>query len=298
MAQPLLFAAIATAGRREVLAEMLVELTRQTRRPDAVVICPATSEDFDAEGAARLGLPIVAVAPKRGSCKQRNAIIEQLAPAADGLLTFFDDDFFPACDYLAATEALFAAEPDIVAASGHVLADGVTGPGIPIDEARTIIERHAGADAAGAIRPVYNGYGCNMTFRLGVIHRHGLRFDEDLPLYGWLEDVDFSRRIARHGRIVQASAMRGVHLGTKGGRSSGLRIGYSQIANPWHLLKKRTMRADRAVIQAARNVAANTAGTFRPEPWVDRRGRLHGNALALRDLCLGRLHPRNILSFD
>uniref|UniRef100_UPI00195349D0 glycosyltransferase family 2 protein n=1 Tax=Escherichia coli TaxID=562 RepID=UPI00195349D0 len=67
------------------------------------------------------------------------------------------------------------------------------------------------------------GYGCNMTVRLSVIHAHGIRFDEDLPLYAWLEDVDLSRRMAPYGRIVGSATMRGVHLGSKRGRSSGIR---------------------------------------------------------------------------
>lgn len=293
-----IFIGIATSGRREVLTEALKELARQTRGPDHVFVCPAAPDDFDAEAAARLPLPITVVPSSRGTCHQRNAILDALPDAADGLLVFFDDDFFPLPTYLAETEALFDASGDIVVASGLVLADGATGPGLSPEEARAIIGRVGDQGADRQPQALYNGYGCNMTVRLSVMNAHAIRFDEDLPLYAWLEDVDLSRRMAVHGRIVGCAAMRGVHLGTKRGRSSGIRFGYSQIANPWHLLKKRTMRPDRALIQAARNVAANIAGTVRPEPWVDRKGRLHGNALALRDLCRGRLHPRNILQFE
>lgn len=293
-----LFIAIATAGRRDVLAETLSELVRQTRRPDRIFICPAAPGDFDAEAAAGLPLAITVVRSQPGACHQRNAIIDALGAVADGLLIFFDDDFFPLPTYLAETEALFDAHADVVVASGLVLADGATGPGLSADEARAIIADARDQAPDRQPQALYNGYGCNMAVRLGVLNAQRIRFDEDLPLYAWLEDVDLSRRMAAHGRIVGSAAMRGVHLGTKRGRCSGLRFGYSQIANPWHLLKKRTMRPDRALIQAARNVAANVAGIVRPEPWVDRKGRLHGNVLALRDLCLGRLHPRNILKFE
>jgi hypothetical protein len=44
-----------------------------------------------------------------------------------------------------------------------------------------------------------------------------------------------------------------------------------------------------------RNVLANLARTFRPEPWIDRKGRLKGNVLALRDLVTGRISPQRIL---
>jgi hypothetical protein len=32
-----------------------------------------------------------------------------------------------------------------------------------------------------------------------------------------------------------------------------------------------------------------------PEPYVDRGGRLRGNAIAMKDLVSGRLHPERIL---
>ncbi|MGL4289901.1 MAG: glycosyltransferase family 2 protein [Phreatobacter sp.] len=292
-----IFVGIATSGRREVLTETLKELARQVRRPDRIIVCPAASDDFDGETAAMLPFPITAVTSPQGTCHQRNAILDALHDVTDGILIFFDDDFFPLPRYLAEAEALFENGCDIVVASGLVLADGAPGPGLSVEEARAIIGRAGEHDADRQPAPLYNGYGCNMAVRLSVINRHAIRFDEDLPLYAWLEDVDMSRRMAAHGRIVSCAAMRGVHLGTKRGRSSGIRFGYSQIANPWYLLKKRTMRADRALIQAARNIAANAAGAVKPEPWVDRKGRLYGNALALRDLCLGRIHPRNILKY-
>jgi hypothetical protein len=39
----------------------------------------------------------------------------------------------------------------------------------------------------------------------------------------------------------------------------------------------------------------NVARAARPEAYVDRRGRLVGNVLALRDLVTGRMAPERIL---
>jgi hypothetical protein len=46
----------------------------------------------------------------------------------------------------------------------------------------------------------------------------------------------------------------------------------------------------------ARNLAANAVRSFAPEPYVDRRGRLLGNLIALRELISGKAHPTRILT--
>ena len=84
-------------------------------------------------------------------------------------------------------------------------------------------------------------YGCNMIARFSAMP--DIRFDENLPLYGWLEDLDFSARLRTKGRVVEASRCVGVHLGVKNGRSPGRQIGYSHIANPLcHLARKGSNR--------------------------------------------------------
>lgn len=135
-----------------------------------------------------------------------------------------------------------------------------------------------------------------MAVRLAPMRAQGLRFDERLPLYGWQEDVDLSRRLAEFGDVVQIDAACGVHLGVKSGRGSGVRLGYSQVANPLYISgKRRGYPFRRAVAHIARNLAMNVARATWPEPYVDRRGRLCGNLLALFDLTIGRMAPERIL---
>jgi hypothetical protein len=134
-----------------------------------------------------------------------------------------------------------------------------------------------------------------MAVRGETLRAHPERFDTRLPLYGWLEDLDFSRRMAAFGRIVEAPALRGVHLATKVGRTSGRRLGYSQIANPVYLTRKGTMSWPRAARIMTGNILANSAKSLRPEPWIDRKGRLQGNLLAFRDIVTGRCAPERIL---
>ena len=78
-------------------------------------------------------------------------------------------------------------------------------------------------------------------------HARSVRFDENLPLYGWLEDVDFSHQLSRTGKIVDVSAVAGVHLGIKMGRTPGKKFGYSQIVNPIYLIQKGSMKKRHAL---------------------------------------------------
>ncbi len=287
---------IATAGRREALSLTLQVLGRQSRLPDLVVVCPAKREDFDESLVPSLPYPVEVVRGKVGLPNQRNAILDRTRGSADAIV-FFDDDFYPASNFLAECENTFVTRPDVVGMTGHVIADGKLHSGISHEEALSLLESdEATPRGAAHVAQIYNLYGCNMAFRMAPIAAFDLAFDGRLPLYGWLEDVDFSRVIARRGVLIENDGLRGVHLAVKRGRTSGFNFGYSQVANPIYLLGKGTMALDKAIPLMVRNVARNLQRAVTPEPWVDRRGRLRGNALAVRDLLRGRLRPENILS--
>ncbi len=130
-----------------------------------------------------------------------------------------------------------------------------------------------------------------MAGRMAVVRTQRLRFDEELPLYAWLEDVDFSRSMAPFGWIIRVEHARGVHLGVKSGRQPGVLLGYSQIANPCYLIAKGTYSWKRGLPQMTRNLAANIYGTLRRETEIDRKGRLRGNTKAMLDLAMQRMAP-------
>jgi GT2 family glycosyltransferase len=281
---------IPTVGRAAILRETLIALTRQTRQPNRTIICG--TKPADAEGAAEIGNTEIIFA-NPGLPKQRNALITA-APDADVML-FFDDDFLPDPNYLAVIEQIMERDPTVAVTTGRVLRDGIGGPGLDIAEAEAAL-RNDQAAGSDRITPTFSGYGCNMAVRLTMMRQHGLLFDERLPLYGWQEDVDLSRRLAAFGKVVKVDAAFGVHLGVKLGRNSGVRLGYSQVANPLYLAHKRAgYPLARALEHIGRNVAMNIAHSPRPEPYVDRRGRLRGNLLALRDLIGRRMSPERVL---
>jgi succinoglycan biosynthesis transport protein ExoP len=291
--QPLRVAiGIATSGRRVQMPLTLAQLARQGTKPQRLIVCPADADDYDPATAPPIGCPIDVLPGPRGLTLQRNRILESCADI--DVLVFLDDDFYPAPDYVRQVVALFSAQPDIVIATNHPVCDGATGPGISHELAIEILAQSQRTQRPLSIKSTYGGYGCNMALRVAPALAHGVRFDVNLPLYGWLEDIDFSRRMADHGRIVNCSSLLGVHMGVKHGRTSGLRVGYSQVANPLYLLRKGSLSATYSLRHLSRNVAKNLLRVAHPEPWVDRRGRLRGNLIAFGDLLLGRLDPRRI----
>ncbi len=284
---------IATAGRREGLNETIAYLGNQTRPADAIYICPASDADFEPDVGQGLGVPVHIVRGGRGLTTQRNVIIHAAIEA--DLIVFFDDDFVPESTYLAELETLFEKRPELVIATGEVLADGATTEGISFEEATYIVET-AGPLPDEALTAVHNGYGCNMAVRREVIVKNQVFFDEVLPLYGWWEDVDFSRRIAPFGEILHADRLRGVHMGSKSGRTPGKRLGYAQVINIVYMMKKGSITPPVGAVRIARNVFANLVRQVSPEPWVDRRGRFRGNLMALGDSLRGQVDPQRILS--
>ncbi len=283
-----IFVAVPTVGRAEITKRTIDRLASQTRPADGVVVVGAEPKDIAGVDSARGALQCLLGA--RGSCSQRNVALEVIGDRAD-LVVFFDDDFVPDLDYLEQAEALFTRNPGLVGATGEVVADGVHGPGFTVDEAIDILRDYKAPPAFEESSEAL--YGCNAIVRLAAAK--GLRFDTNLPLYGWQEDIDFTYQLGQRGPMVKSSLLRGVHMGAKGGRTAGKRFGYSQIANPVYLLRKRTIPPKLAWRIMWQTTAANFVRSLNPEPHIDRRGRAVGNLIAVRDLIIGRLDPRRIL---
>jgi GT2 family glycosyltransferase len=300
---------VATKGRSRVLAQLLDSLTEQTVPPRSITIVGTHESDLAAAREHRStheGKVTLLVGERVGSCSQRNIALDLLSARLNAqsqvsayAVVFFDDDYRPASDWLERCRLFFLAHPDVVGLSGQVLADGIHRP---------VSEAQARAYIDGALPPIKHWasgplprelnavYGCNMAFRDIVASSH--RFDENLPLYGWQDDQDYTYRAKRLGRVLYVPDCVGVHLGAKSGRVSGLRFGYSQIVNPWYLVRKGTMPLKKSLRFVSRHVVANTLKSLGRQREVDYAGRLRGNLIALRDLCRGRAHPLRVLELS
>lgn len=281
---------IATLGRKEQLARLLEHLNRQERLPDEVIVSAPDETHVEISGAC--GFPVSTVLGSVGSSAQRNRALDEALGRFD-VVTFFDDDFVPQDNYLRLLEQALDMHQDWAVVMGHAIKDGARGAGVSWPEAlRLLAIERAQVPVEATVVDRVGAYGCNMSVRTKLVG--DLRFDERLVLYGWQEDIDFTSQLRRYGRVVGLSTLRGVHLGIKTGRTSGLRFGYSQVANPIYLIRKGTMPASFALSLMGRNIVANLVRSLWPEPYVDRRGRLRGNLTALAHVLNGRIEPEYV----
>lgn len=282
---------IPTKGRAALVCRTIERLRHQRRLPDAVFV--SAPDETHVDQLATSQFPVYYCFGQQGASAQRNNALGAVVHDFD-IATFFDDDFLAADDYLLNVERSFKERSDLRVVTGHVLRDGINDAGVSFEEAEAILAAVSPlAYENGSVKDWHAGYGCNMSMRTSCIGSE--RFDERLVLNSWLEDVDFTRRIARGGRIVRHTALRGVHMGTKAGRVSGVRFGYSQVINPLYLVRKGSYPASYAAYLISRNLFANMGRLLWPEPWIDRRGRLRGNLIAAMHLLAGRLEPERAL---
>jgi hypothetical protein len=276
---------VPSRGRPKIVSNLLLSLKSQSRAPDEVVL--SVVEQTDIPDITSCDLNIKVIFGAAGLCAQRRAIDYLIDTTS--IICFIDDDFVPDDDYFANLETLFGDDHSLAGATGDVIADGAQSTGYSFEEGVAMVAecKQRLASRPTSLREQPRAYGCNMAFRAKSIGT--LRFDERLPLYGWQEDIDFCGASSATGQIVWTNLIWGVHLGTKVGKVSGVRLGYSQIINPICIMSKGNMPFWYAARLALKNLLANAAKSVFPDSYIDRRGRLKGNLIALSHLLRGRV---------
>lgn len=285
---------ICSFGRPAVLDETVDSILNQSVLPEEILI--ASPSPVHVEEQTLLRGRVRFVATPHGLTLQRNAALDHVGDT--DLIAFIDDDMELCSSYLEKMIQLFVADPALIIASGCMLADGGRGKQVSRHTARMLCasaETRVNGANRMEIEPLDYGYGCNMIVRSPIAK--ATRFDERLSLYAWLEDSDFSYRCTRGGKppVINLSAQC-VHLGWRGGRISGRKMGYSQIINPIYLWQKaRVFSLRHLVVQYwMRCLTANVAGIFWGKPEEDRVNRLRGNMTAMWHLLKRRCDPSAI----
>jgi GT2 family glycosyltransferase len=281
--------------------ETVIALGRQTISPMAIIasLCDAASVLPET-----LSLPdVTMVEGDKGLTKQRNTGLNGTPSVAEYVL-FLDDDAELAPNYLASMEGLFDRRRDVAAASAHIVIDGLLeGYLVTRAEAVAAIARHP---LEPRIEPAEGITGCNIFARREIAEK--VRFDERLPLSGWMEDFDFSVRCRPHGLVVWNRENCVAHLGIRrGNRERGFLVGYAHIANAYYLWQKGVISSFRRLVTAfwLPTLRRTFLGLLRRQfgsnsVWrttFDYPGRLKGNAQALLDAVRHRLRPERLLDF-
>jgi GT2 family glycosyltransferase len=286
---------IATKDRPKILVETLQSIKRQTRRGGRVYVSVSSLDDVP-RGESAEGVIVVVGSP--GGSAQRNTAIRQV-PLDVQYIAFFDDDVEIHPSYLEHAISFLEKNPDVVAISGILLADG----NISRQTARALLEQDATWMSDPSLRdrgPHHILYACNAVVRSGPLRE--TLFDENLPLYSYGEDYDLSLRLKKFGRVGRLSNAVGVHLQTQAARVSGKRYGYAMIANNWYFLQKGVCHLAApwsyvrfVLIIVLKRLCINLrnalSGQLQRDPW----GQIQGNLLALVDIICGRSSPNRIL---
>ena len=282
---------VPTANRHEHVLNLLNCLNRQTHRPREVLVSAPTRDDLpDLTPFQGWAIPVVGA---RGASAQRNAAMQIISPRSFAAF-FFDDDVSLAPTYIEAAVRALSSDDSLAGVTGTLLLDGARGRhpvGFP-QAAAAIAE----AIAEDSVLEVPNLYGCNFGVRAPDLT--GLPFDERLPLYSWLEDLDFSKRLLgkRGGAFARLGSCVAVHHGSStSGITQHIRLGYSQVTNVAYLLVKGSVKPAQAARLIYRPVLANFAGAVCGIRW--RQARLKGNMVSVGDLLRGRITPERITSF-
>ena len=286
---------IATKARPNILAETLVSISHQTRPAGRIYVSVSSPEDASF-GEMPENVIVLLGAP--GGSAQRNAAIRD-APLDVPYIAFFDDDVEIHPSYLENSVGFLEKNPDVVAVSGIMLADG----NVTRAQARRLLESDQTWSSNAWLRdrgPHHILYGCNAVIRAAPLRE--TLFDENLPLYSYGEDYDLSLRLKKFGRVGRLSNAVGVHLQAQAARVSGKRYGYAMVANNWYFLKKGVCHLVApwsyvrfVLIVVLRGLFTNfgkaLSGKLQRDPW----GQIQGNLLAVTDIMFGRSSPQRIL---
>jgi GT2 family glycosyltransferase len=240
---------VATKDRPEEFRRMWRSLCRQTRPPEEVVVVDAGAGPSPPEGLCPAVFTATHIrADLPSAARQRNMGLDAVRPRAD-LVGFLDDD--AVLDEDAVAEMLrFWEEMD--GTVGGAAFNLVNHP--PLDLAGLKHTGFAGwlglySRRPGAVAP--SGFQTMIGFverttwtewlpsTASVWRREvfgGHRFDEWFGGYSYLEDLDFSYRVAKTFRLAVVAGACYRHLPAAGGRGSGYAFGLREVLNRIHFV--------------------------------------------------------------
>src|SRR5580704_4241503 len=151
---------IATKDRPEILAETLRSIRQQTRPATHVYLSVCSLNDVPSDDSAER---VTVLVGSPGGSLQRNTAIRQV-PLDVEYIAFFDDDMEIHPSYLEHAVSFLEKNPDVVAISGIMIADG----NISREAARALLDQDTTWMSNPSLRdrgPHHILYACNAVIR-------------------------------------------------------------------------------------------------------------------------------------
>lgn len=249
---------VCTYRRAGSLARFLDSLDQQELQPDALLVVDASPDEETQElMARRFSVPgkipcrtyVRVGAEGRGLTLQRN---RALAMVRHDLVAFFDDDvvLLPGC-LAELSRALRTLGDDVVGVGAAVQNERREPDALwRLRRALRLVPHlqpgrytRSGLSIPWNFLPQAAGWvdgewlpGCGMAWRTRPAR--ATRFFEGFAGYAQGEDLDFSLRMRRLGRLVFVPQARLLHLHERAGRPDDYRLGYMAIRNRWEIHRR------------------------------------------------------------
>jgi GT2 family glycosyltransferase len=276
-------AIICSTGRPQILHETLISMQGLKPGLSSIYVSVAADSDVLEKSLALPGVKCL-IAP-RGAASQRNAALRALRSTPE-IIFFFDDDIEVAPNHVEAYAECFQSDQNIILATAIDLRPRITN--IAREDAKLIIES-VRSSKTDLYRDFRTAYGASMAVRGTILGR--VWFDENLPLYSFLEDYDFALSCRAFGRCVLVRSAKYVHLETSSGRVSNTRRGYSEVVNAFYIARKHgTGLRPRMILGCLRRTARSITSIPKDGPT-----RFRGHVKGWKDVLLGNSDPRKIL---
>lgn len=301
--------AICTYQRPAALARLLDSLAAQTHRPDQVIVVDASPDEVsEAVVRARMAAGPVGgevlycrvAGALRGLTRQRNLA---LRAAETDLIAFFDDDIVLLPETLGRMEQTHRAMGESVVGVGACIENQRTSPGLLWRLRRLLYivpalapgrYYRSGISTPWSFLPPTDAVlegdwlpGGATMWRTQVARETG--FNEGFAGYGSGEDLEFSLRIGKRGRLLLNGGARVLHLHESGGRPDHYRLGFSAVQNQnaihRHCVRGRRRRdAVWFVYAQVADLLLRSGGLLRPATAGANARFLHGRIRSLLDL--------------
>ena len=294
---------ICSAFRPEVLHSTVETVLQQDKLPSQIVLCVAENCHV-LEDTLSLDIRVKRVlSPVRGLTAQRNYALSVIAEESPEITVFLDDDVEMESAFFRKVLYLFENQASLIGVSAESLIGKTTTREEALLAIKEILHVPLEPLSVRTIGKNWICHGCNMFFRTSIFKHE--RFDENLPLYSYAEDYDFSIRAARHGPVGRVKGVGFVHLSHSSGRVSEMRRGYSMVANNFYFLNKKVthlplykayVRFWLIIVCKETWISFCRALSGLDANEIDYYGRVRGRLMAVGDLILGRCSPNEILN--